>query len=188
MRSGSNAATPIDTPTAGHSVSPPASPRRNPRSPTRTTSRRRGRSQGQDCARSRQRGSARSTRAPRWRAEQANRPAPPARIFACCLPRVTSPVPRLGNRRPLIGRYLLRFSQRLSLVLRSRLQRWMTDAAPVRNDPGAREQLTLGAGPRLHFKVGKRWFRPGVAYSRALDAPMRLRSYHIVQVDLPLSF
>jgi hypothetical protein len=80
------------------------------------------------------------------------------------------------------------FSPRVSLGAEIRLQRWMTDASPVRSDPHAREQLTFGAGPRLHFKVGKRWLRPGIAYSRALDAPMRSRGYDIVQADLPVAF
>lgn len=79
------------------------------------------------------------------------------------------------------------FSPRVSVGAEIRLQRWMTDALPVRNDPRAREQLTFGIGPRLHFKVGKHWFRPGLAYSRALDAPMRSRAYDIVQADLPFS-
>ena len=40
------------------------------------------------------------------------------------------------------------------------MQRWLTDAAPVRNDPAAREQLTLGLGPRFHFKVGENALAP----------------------------
>jgi hypothetical protein len=80
------------------------------------------------------------------------------------------------------------FSPRVSLGAEVRLQRWMTDAAPVRSDPLAREQLTFAVGPRLHFKVGKRWLRPGLSYSRALDRPMRSRGYDVVQADLPVAF
>jgi hypothetical protein len=69
-----------------------------------------------------------------------------------------------------------------------RMQRWMSDAAPVRSDPRAREQFTFGIGPRLHFKLGKRWLRPGLAYSRALDEPMKGRGYDIVQLDVPFAF
>ena len=106
------------------------------------------------------------------------------------LDRVRGPATQDGHRTNLtagvhVGHF---FSPRLSLGAEVRVQRWMTDALPVRNDPRAREQLTLGVGPRLHFKVGRRWFRPGLAYSRALDAPMRSRGYDIVQADLPLAF
>lgn len=106
------------------------------------------------------------------------------------LDRVRGPVAQDGHRTNFTagvhaGHFL---SPRLSLGTEIRLQRWITDAAPVRNDSRASEQLTFGAGPRLHFKIGKRWFRPGLAYSRALDAPMRLRGYAIVQADLPFSF
>lgn len=84
------------------------------------------------------------------------------------------------------GRFV---SQRLSLGAELRLQRWMTDAAPVRADPRAREQLTFGVGPRLHFKLrGRHWLRPGLSYSRALDAPMSKRSYDILQLDVPFAF
>jgi hypothetical protein len=81
------------------------------------------------------------------------------------------------------------FGRRLSLGAELRLQRWLSDAAPVRSNPAAREQLTLGFGPRLHFHVGGRhWLRPGVSYTRALDDPMQDRGYDIVQVDVPFAF
>jgi hypothetical protein len=84
------------------------------------------------------------------------------------------------------GRFV---TPRLSLGAELRLQRWMTDAAPVRADPRAREQLTFGVGPRLHFKLrGGHWLRPGLSYSRALDAPMRKRGYDVVQLDVPFAF
>jgi len=69
------------------------------------------------------------------------------------------------------------FSPRLSLGAEVRIQRWLSDAAPVRRDPAAREQLTIGVGPRFHLKLaGKRWLRPGLSYTRALDAPMATRA------------
>jgi hypothetical protein len=80
------------------------------------------------------------------------------------------------------------FSPRLSVGAEVRMQRWMTNAAPVRADDAAREQLTFAIGPRLHFKAGKRWLRPGLSYTRALDAPMSRRHYDIVQLDLPIAF
>lgn len=83
------------------------------------------------------------------------------------------------------GRFV---TPRLSLAVEARMQRWLTDAAPVRADAAAREQVTASAGLRLHFRRGTRWLRPGISYSRALDAPMEPRGYDIVQLDLPLSF
>lgn len=81
------------------------------------------------------------------------------------------------------------FSPRVSLGAEVRMQRWLTDAAPVRSDPKAREQLTIGIGPRFHFKLGKgRFARPGLSYTRALDDPMKGKGYDILQVDVPLAF
>ena len=81
------------------------------------------------------------------------------------------------------------FSPRVSLGADLRVQRWLTNAAPVRNDPTARQQVTLGLGPRFHFKVGeKRWLRPGLSYTRAFDDPMKRSGYDILQVDVPLAF
>ena len=81
------------------------------------------------------------------------------------------------------------FSPRISLGAEVRLQNWLTDAAPVRNDPSARQQLTLGLGPRLHFKLGGgRVLRPGLSYTRAFDDPMDRSGYDVVQVDVPFAF
>lgn len=81
------------------------------------------------------------------------------------------------------------FSRRVSLAGEVRVQRWMSDAAPVQKDPTAREQATLAVGPRLHFKLGTTsWIRPGLSYSRALDKPMSSKGYDIVQLDVPVSF
>jgi len=80
------------------------------------------------------------------------------------------------------------FSPRVSLGGEVRLQRWLTNAAPVRNDPSAREQLTFGVGPRFHFKVGGHWVRPGISYTRAFDDPMKRQGYDVVQVDVPVVF
>jgi hypothetical protein len=81
------------------------------------------------------------------------------------------------------------FSPRLSFGADLRMQRWMTDAAPALSDPSAREQFTLGLGPRFHFKLdGNRWLRPGISYTRALDDPMKGKGYNILQLDFPLAF
>jgi len=80
-------------------------------------------------------------------------------------------------------------SPRLSLGGELRIQRWLSDAAPARRDPAAREQLTFGIGPRFHFKIaGRHWLRPGLSYSRAFDDPMKKKGYDILQLDVPLVF
>lgn len=80
------------------------------------------------------------------------------------------------------------FTPRVSFGAEVRLQRWMTDAAPVRRDAAAREQLTFALGPRLHLKLGRHWLRPGLSYTRALDAPMTRLGYDVLQLDVPVSF
>jgi hypothetical protein len=113
-----------------------------------------------------------------------------AEVTVLQLDRVRGPRTQDGHRTNFtagvhVGRFV---TPRLSFGAEARMQRWLTDAAPVRADASAREQITIGAGPRLHFKVGGRWLRPGLSYSRALDAPMERRGYDIVQLDVPVSF
>lgn len=85
-----------------------------------------------------------------------------------------------------LGHFL---TPRLSLGGELRYQRWLTNAAPVRADRSARGTATFAVGPRLHFKLGARtWLRPGLAYARAFDDPLKRQHYGIVQVDLPVSF
>jgi hypothetical protein len=77
----------------------------------------------------------------------------------------------------------------LSLGGELRYQRWLTDAAPVRASEDARENMTFAVGPRFHIKLeGKRWLRPGISYSRALDAPFSTSDYQMVQIDVPFVF
>jgi hypothetical protein len=83
------------------------------------------------------------------------------------------------------GRFL---SPRVSLGAELRLQRWMSEAAPVRANPAAREALTAAIGSRLHLRLGKRWLRPGLSYTRALDAPLEGQGYDMLQLDVPLAF
>ena len=81
------------------------------------------------------------------------------------------------------------FSPRVSVGAEVRVQRWLTNAAPVRNDPSAREQLTFGVGPRFHFQIGgKKWLRPGISYTRAFDDPMKRNGYDVVQLDVPFAY
>ncbi len=77
---------------------------------------------------------------------------------------------------------------RVSLGGELRLQRWMTDAAPVRANPQARETVTAAFGPRFHFKWGKRWVRPGLSYTQALDHPLDTQHYRMLQIDVPVVF
>lgn len=81
------------------------------------------------------------------------------------------------------------FMPRVSLGAELRAQRWMTDAAPVRSDPEARETLTAALGPRVHVPLGGgRWIRPGISWTRALDRPASGLGYDMIQLDVPVSF
>jgi hypothetical protein len=84
-----------------------------------------------------------------------------------------------------VGRF---FGPRFSLGGELRIQRWLTDAAPVRSDPAARETLTFGVGPRAHFRLAGRMVRPGLSWSRALDDPLAKSGYDIFAFDVPVAF
>ena len=81
------------------------------------------------------------------------------------------------------------FQPWLSAGVELRYQRWLSDAAPARNDPSARETVTLAIGPRFHFKLGgSRWIRPGLSFTFPLDDPLSRQSYGMIQLDLPVTF
>jgi hypothetical protein len=75
-----------------------------------------------------------------------------------------------------------------------RYQRWLTTPSLMKDTAGnaveaKRDNLTAALGARGHFKVGKTsWLRPGVAYARAFDKPMKDASYNIVQADLLFAY
>jgi hypothetical protein len=80
----------------------------------------------------------------------------------------------------------------LSLGGELRYQRWLArptlggmkiDSSDIRMDT-----VTMAVGPRMHFKVGNIWLRPGIAYARGLDKPLTNGSYNMVQVDIPVVF
>jgi hypothetical protein len=80
----------------------------------------------------------------------------------------------------------------LSLGGEIRYQRWLArptlggmkiDSSDIRMDT-----VTMAVGPRMHFKVGNIWLRPGIAYARGLDKPLTNGSYNMVQVDIPVVF
>ncbi len=77
----------------------------------------------------------------------------------------------------------------LSLGTELRYQRWLSTPAVVKQNGAARETVTMAVGPRFHFKWGgSRWVRPGLSYAFALDSPLNDAKYHIVQLDIPISF
>jgi hypothetical protein len=77
----------------------------------------------------------------------------------------------------------------LSVGAELRYQRFLTTPMFVEATPALRDTVTAAVGVRGHVKLsGKRWLRPGIAYSRGLDDPMSGRSYDVVQVDVPYAF
>ena len=80
-------------------------------------------------------------------------------------------------------------TSRFTLSGEFRYQRWLSNAAPVRKNPDARETATMGLGARVHVPLGGgHWIRPGVLVSKIIDHPGSLLNYRLVQVDLPVSF
>lgn len=80
-------------------------------------------------------------------------------------------------------------SHQISMGAEYRMQRWLTDAAPVRRDPSARQQTTFAIGPRAHFKLaGKKVMRPGIAWVHMIDNPLARENYDAIQLDVPLAF
>jgi hypothetical protein len=77
----------------------------------------------------------------------------------------------------------------VNLSVEGRLQAWLSEAAPVRKDPAAREQASLAGGARFNVPLSETvLMRPGIAYEGGLDAPMADKAVHVVQVDLPVTF
>jgi hypothetical protein len=70
-----------------------------------------------------------------------------------------------------------------------RYQRYLSTPMFVEATPALRDTVSAAVGVRGHVKLaGKRWLRPGIAYSRGLDDPMSGRSYDVVQLDVPYVF
>jgi hypothetical protein len=88
----------------------------------------------------------------------------------------------------------------LSVGAEARYQRWIsTPHKRVQNAMGMAsvvpfadadmDNVTAALGLRGHFKMGKTmWLRPGLSYTRGLDAPLKTASYNIVQIDVPFVF
>lgn len=85
-----------------------------------------------------------------------------------------------------LGHY---FTKGLSVGTEVRYQRWLTEAAPVRANATARENVTFAVGPRFAFRIGdKRFVRPGIAWAHSTDRPFSAAGYDMIQVDVPFAF
>jgi hypothetical protein len=71
-----------------------------------------------------------------------------------------------------------------------RFQQWLVSEQFLDDGKGANdENLTFAVGPRLHLQLADTvWLRPGLAYARGIDDPLSGAGYHVVQIDLPVSF
>lgn len=82
----------------------------------------------------------------------------------------------------------------LSVGIEVRDQTFLSTPAAVQSGALGRTWLTVGGGVRAHVRLaGHAWLRPGLAFFQPLnDALLRpdrpASSYHIVQLDLPVSF
>lgn len=75
--------------------------------------------------------------------------------------------------------------KQLSVGTELRYQRWLSTPAFLATAPDRRESLSAAIGLRGHFRPGgKVAFRPGIAYARGFDAPMKTRGDDIIQLDL----
>jgi hypothetical protein len=77
----------------------------------------------------------------------------------------------------------------LSVGVDVHYQRWLNAPIAVDKDSALVDNFTVAVGPRLHIPLGgKSWVRPGVAYARGVEKAMAAPNYHIVQLDVPVSF
>jgi hypothetical protein len=85
------------------------------------------------------------------------------------------------------------FVPAFSLGLDVRYQRWINAPIAIDKDPtGTKvDNYTFALGPRFHLPLGGGVkIHPGLAYARGLDKPMAAATpnYHIVQLDIPVTF
>ncbi len=76
----------------------------------------------------------------------------------------------------------------LSVGAELRMQHWLSTPVAVSANPKARDTRTAALGLRYHQKVGPVLLRPGVSYTRPLDAPLSAQGYQMFQLDLPFVF
>jgi hypothetical protein len=81
-------------------------------------------------------------------------------------------------------------------------QRWLSHPTTLDAMTGAHvplsdanmDRVTVAAGPRVHFRLGKQaWLRPGISFvrgldARGLDAPLLTAQTTAVQIDVPIMF
>jgi hypothetical protein len=84
------------------------------------------------------------------------------------------------------------FVPEFSFGVEVRDQTFLSTPAAVDAGKTSRNWVTVGGGPRVNLRLGEHvWLRPGLAYLQPLNNPsptMSASSYHIVQLDLPLTF
>jgi hypothetical protein len=81
------------------------------------------------------------------------------------------------------------FVSEFSLGAELRYQRYITTPAAVERDPSARENLTVAGGARFSFEVRDSiWIRPAISYGSGLRGPVEQQGFHMVQIDVPVSF
>jgi hypothetical protein len=80
----------------------------------------------------------------------------------------------------------------LSVGVDLRYQRWLSNPVLVQKDTTGTlvDNLTVAIGPRLHIPLVEGIkIHPGLAYAQGLDKPMNSPlGYHIVQLDIPVTF
>jgi hypothetical protein len=77
----------------------------------------------------------------------------------------------------------------LLLSTELRYQRWLSDPVAVVANSLLRSTTTWAGGARVVLKLSDTvTVRPGLSYTRGLDAPMTRHGYQVVQLDLPFSF
>jgi hypothetical protein len=64
----------------------------------------------------------------------------------------------------------------------------LTITATLRENPDAAKQLSFALGPRIHVRVGTSSLHPGISYARGIGGLMAAADYHVVGVDLPVTF
>lgn len=80
-------------------------------------------------------------------------------------------------------------------------RRWLSHPTTSGAGPGPRitftdagiDTTTVAVGPRVHFRVGSSWVRPGLSFVRGLDmrgfgAPLITAQTTAVQLDIPVTF
>jgi hypothetical protein len=77
----------------------------------------------------------------------------------------------------------------LSVGVDVHYQRWLNAPIVVDRNPDLVDNFTVAVGPRFHIPLGSNnWVRPGVAYARGASTALAAPNYHIVQLDVPVSF